>query len=281
MKHIVIVALAISLSAAVMAGEPATPAALSVEQIVAKNIEARGGVDAWHKIRTMVWVGHVETANAPAARIPFMLEQKFPNKTRFEIRGQNQMSLRMFDGVNGWKLRPAANGTPQLEPFTSSELSFAHDGQGIEGPLIDYAAKGIAVTLGGIDELEGQPAYRLDLRLPSGASHHLWLDAQTFLERRYDRPAVNAGGRPATVSVVYADYRSWEGVQIPLRIETGSDSTKTPDRMVIDRLALNPPLGDALFAKPQVAAQATRGVSVDTRSAVHAQAAAGQAMPGR
>jgi len=275
-KRIAILAVAAALSGAAIADAPALPAPLSVEQIVAKNIEARGGLDAWHKIQTVVWVGHIESANAPTSRVPFMLEQERPNKTRFEIKTQNQMALRVYDGVEGWKLRPVANGPPLVEPFTRAELSFANEGQGIEGPLIDHAAKGIAVALEGIDALEGRPAYRLGLRLPSGASHRLWIDAKTFLDLRYDRPAQNAQGRPGAVSVIYRDYHAWQGVQVPLTLETGTDMSKVPDRMVIDRLALNPPLDGSIFTKPQIAGhRSTRGVTVDTRSQPQAQMAAG------
>jgi len=253
------------LSMAAVADEIGAANELSAAQIVEKNVAARGGLEAWRKIQTMVWVGHIESANAPAPNLPFVLELKRPDKMRFEIKAQNQVGVRIYDGTHGWKLRPARNGQPELQPYTAEELSFAQNGHGIDGPLIDYQAKGIAVTLDGVDEIEGHKAYRLSVKLPSGNSHHVWVDAQTFLDIKYDRESRNALGMQGSVSVFYRDYRAIEGLQVPFLVESGAATTKLTDKMVIDRILLNPPLEDQIFAKPRVAG-ARNGVSIDTGS---------------
>lgn len=253
------------LSMAALADEIGAANELSAAQIVEKNVAARGGLEAWRKIQTMVWVGHVESANAPAPNLPFVLELKRPDKMRFEIKAQNQVGVRIYDGTHGWKLRPARNGQPELQPYTAEELSFAQNGHGIDGPLIDYQAKGIAVTLDGVDEIEGHKAYRLSVKLPSGNSHHVWVDAQSFLDIKYDRESRNALGMKGSVSVFYRDYRTIEGLQVPLLIESGAATTKLTDKMVIDRILLNPPLEDQIFAKPRVA-RARNGVSINAGS---------------
>lgn len=240
------------ISIVAFADELVSAPALNAAQIVEKNIAARGGSEAWQKIQTMIWIGHVESANTPAPSLPFVLEQKRPNKTRFEIKAQNQMAVRVYDGTHGWKVRTASNGKPELEPYSTAELSFARDWQSIDGPLMDYQAKGIAVTLDGLDEVEGHKAYRLNVKLPSGASHHVWIDAQSFLEIKYDRESRNAFGMSGMVSVLYRNYQSIEGLQIPLLIESGADTAKVTDKMVIDKILLNPPLEDRMFTKPSM-----------------------------
>lgn len=241
------------LASAAVAGARPTEPVLTAADIVDKNVAARGGIDAWRKIETMVWVGHIESGNASAQRVPFMLGLKQPNKTRFEITMLNQKTVRAYDGGNGWKLRPARDGKPDIQPFTVEELKFARDGQGIEGPLIDYRTKGVAVALEGVDSVEGHAAYRLSVKLPSGASRHVWIDAQTFLDIKSDREAHNAFGQAETVSTYYRDYKTIDGLQIPMTMETGSDvAAKGRDKMVIDKVDLNPPLDDRMFAKPHV-----------------------------
>ncbi|PFH08596.1 hypothetical protein BCF11_0961 [Collimonas sp. PA-H2] len=223
---------------------------LSAAQIVEKNEAARGGVDAWRKIQTMVWVGHVESANVAVSTLPFVLELKRPNKTRFEITALNQVAVRVYDGTNGWKLRPTRGGKPDLQAYTPDEQKFAHEEQVIDGPLIDYQAKGIAVSLDGLDEVEGNKAYRLRVKLPSGASHHVWIDARTFLDIKYDRETRSVIGQTATISVFYRNYQNVEGLQIPATIETGLGTGQPKNRLVIEKIALNPPLEDWRFAKP-------------------------------
>src|SRR5437868_2903723 len=82
----------------------ARAAKLSATDIVAKNAAARGGRDAWRKIETMVWIGHIESSHTPVPNMPFTLEQKRPNKTRLQINALTDKSTRVFNGVQGWKL---------------------------------------------------------------------------------------------------------------------------------------------------------------------------------
>lgn len=251
MQRIAIGKLAGCASMLVLLMTPAAASELTAAQIIEKNAAARGGLDAWRKIQTMVWVGHIESTNAPAPSLPFVLELKRPNKTRFEISAQMQTSVRMFDGIQGWKLRPAPNGKPELQPYTPDDLNFARDGQGIDGPLMDYAAKGNVVTLDGIDEIEGHKAYRLNVKLPSGHRHQVWIDAQNFLDIKYDRESHSVSGQSGMVQVFYRNYKTVEGLQIPLTIESRAMS-RTSDKMVIDRVVLNQPLDDHRFTRPNV-----------------------------
>lgn len=255
MRRIAMWALAGCLSSVALADEPAVTSELTAAQVVEKNVAARGGLEAWRKIQAMVLVGHIESSNGAAPSLPFVLEQKRPNKTRFEIKAQNKAAVRLYDGTHGWKLRPGRTGKPDLTPYTAEELSFARDGQVIDGPLMDYEAKGVAVALDGMDEVEGNKAYRLSVRLPSGAIHHVWIDARTFLDIKYDRESRNAFGQPGRVSVFYRNYKTIEGLQIPLMIESGAGTATATDKMVIDKVSLNPPLEDRRFAKPSVPGQ--------------------------
>lgn len=228
---------------------PAAPD-LTVEQIVEKNEAARGGAEAWRKVQTMLWVGHMESPGGPAAQVPFVLQQKRPNKTRFELNAMGQRTLRVFDGKRGWKVRPAQDGRPDVQPFTPQELRFAQDAAVIDSPLMDREARHVAVELGGADQVDGRKAYRLIVRTASGQRHDVWVDAQTFLDIKYDRTSYNAAGVPATVQVYFRDYRTVNGLQIPATIETGAGPGHGSEKLVIEKIAVNPPLDDRLFGRP-------------------------------
>lgn len=230
---------------------PKAPAAkrLSAEQIVEKSVAARGGLEAWRKIQTMAWFGHIESAHAPVPVVQFVFEQERPNKSHFEINAMGDRTMRVFDGKQGWKLRPA-HGRPEVNPYTLEEIRFEQSGPGIDGVLVDYAAKGTSVEVAGIDEVEKQRAYHLIVRTASGETQNLWVDAKTFLEVRYDRSVLGKEGAPRTISVVYRDYRTVEDVKIPFIVETGVGTGTSPDRMVIERVALNPRLEARAFLQP-------------------------------
>jgi len=212
-------------------------------EIVAKNVAARGGLEAWRKVQTMVWIGHIESAHTPLPKLPFTLEQKRPNRTRLEINAAGEKSMRVFDGARGWKLR-WAHGQPDVQPYTPQELRFAQTAHGIGGPLIDAAARGNSVALEGVDEIAGRKAYHLSVRLANGSNEEVWVDAESYLEIRYDRMAEGPAGASRRVSVNYADYRPVGGLQVPFVIETAGT---TPDKMLIESVRLNTPLDDSTF----------------------------------
>jgi hypothetical protein len=252
MRWIAMVTLAAcGVAGAVGADKAPKPTALTAVQIVERNVAARGGLEAWHKVDTMVWAGHVETPGGAMAQVPFVLQQKRPNKTRFELNAMGQRTLRVFDGKRGWRVRPGQDGRPDVQPFSAEELRFAQGEVVIDSPLFGYESKRVAVDLDGIDEVEGRKAYRLIVRTSSGQPHNVWIDAQTFLDLKYDRTSVDKAGVPRTVSVFYRDYKTVDGLQIPGMIETGAPGRAT-EKMVIEKIALNPPLDDRLFGRPGV-----------------------------
>jgi hypothetical protein len=242
-------AMALAAGASWAASSSATE--LSAAQIVEKNVAARGGLEAWRKVNTMVWAGHLERANAQAPNMSFILEMKRPNKTRFEINALHKTTTRIFDGAQGWKSQPGGNSRG-LTAYTPEELKFARDAQTIDGPLIDYQAKGSTVTLQGVEPLEGHQAYHLIVRFDSGERQDVWVDSQSFLDLRVDRmaPSHTPAEAAATVPVYLRNYKTIEGLQVPTTLEIGVGRSSTPDKMEIERIAVNPPLPDNLFANP-------------------------------
>jgi Outer membrane lipoprotein-sorting protein len=131
--------------------------------------------------------------------------------------------------------------------------------------LIDHQAKGIAVELAGVEKVGGSKAYRLHLTGKSGDRHDVWIDAKTFLDLKYDRTSYRANGEPGIVSVVYRNYKTVEGLQIPSILEIGGSTEQPSARMVIEKIALNPPLDDKLFARPNEARR-KRMTVIDTQA---------------
>jgi hypothetical protein len=244
-----VLGLASGVALAATAPRPARAASLSAEEIVARNVAARGGLEAWRKIETMVWSGHLESAHTPAPSLPFQLEQKRPNKTRFEIHVQNQRSLRMFDGARGFKSKAGPGGRMDIVPYTPDEERYARNESVIDGALIDYDAKRSAVSLAGVEESGGRKSYHLTVRMVSGERQDVWVDAKTFLEDKITRMTYGAGG-PRMVPTFYRDYQTFEGLSIPTTIQIGDNSMGMPDVIHIERVTLNAPLSDRRFAPP-------------------------------
>jgi outer membrane lipoprotein-sorting protein len=258
-------AVAACLTGAALAQQPPPPGAPTASQILEKNAVARGGTEAWRKIDSMAWTGHVESRDARGHQLSFLLEQKRPQRARFEIVAEGQKSIRVYDGANGWKMRMTPGGKPELQPYSEVELEYARGAPVIEGPLMDYAAKGVPFALVGLDTVEGRQAYVLDAKPASGARQRIWVDAESFLEVRHDREYRNRSGQTSIATVYFRDYRAFEGLLLPVTIETGVVDGQAANKLVIERVALNPPVDNGIFTKPQAAGRHLGAVVVDTR----------------
>lgn len=243
-------------------------ASVEVAEIVRRNAAARGGVEAWKRLQTMAWTGHIETGARAGPKLQFLLEQKRPGKTRFELLTDGQRSIRIYDGRGGWKLRPnPANGRPELAPYSEDEVLFARTAPVIDGPLMDAVARAAVVTLAGQGEVEGRRAYVLKVDLPSGGEQRIWVDAETFLELRHDRQLRAGRGRAGAVTVLFREYRAFEGLKLATEIETGAGMGGAANKLVIERVALNPDIDDHAFARPDIPTSRRNSVIVDTRGA--------------
>jgi outer membrane lipoprotein-sorting protein len=231
------------------------PASLSVQQIVERNIAARGGLAAWRDAKTLTATGELDAGGKPNRTLPFVLKQKRPRKSRLEITFKDQVSLQVYNGTHGWKVRPFLNRV-EVENYTPAELKSAALEQDLDGPLVDYAAKGTQVALAGTDTVEGHPAYKLTLTLRGGEKRHLWIDAGNFLDLKMEGEPRKLDGRLHNVAVLFRDYKTEQGLTTPRLQETIVDGVKQTYKMTITRVTVNDPMDDALFQRPQVSASA-------------------------
>jgi hypothetical protein len=246
------------LTAATAAVAAQAPATLSVEQIVDRNVAARGGLAAWRAVTTLTIAGELDAGGKPNHALPFVLKEKRPRKSRFEIVFKDQTSVQVYDGAQGWKVRPFLNRS-EVESYTPAEAKSAAAEQDLDGPLVDFAAKGTHIALAGTESVDGHPAYKLQLTLKNGDKRSLWVDAGSFLELKMEGEPRKLDAKMHKVAVYFRDYKTEHGITTPRLQETAVEGAKQPYKMTITRVAVNEPMDDSLFQKPQLAAAATPG----------------------
>jgi hypothetical protein len=242
-------------AAATSYGASTAPAALSADQIVERNVAARGGLAAWRGAKTLTIAGEMDAGGKPNQALPFVLKEKRPRKSRLEIVFKDQTSVQVYDGTQGWKVRPFLNRN-EVETYTPAEKRSAEAEQDLDGPLVDYAAKGTQIAIAGVEPVEGHPAYKLKLTLRNGDKRMLWVDAASFLELKIDGEPRKLDAKMHKVAVYFRDYKTEQGLTTPRLQETAIEGVKQTYKMTITRVAVNEPLDDALFQKPQLAALA-------------------------
>ncbi|HET8725562.1 MAG TPA: hypothetical protein VFM53_15290 [Anaeromyxobacteraceae bacterium] len=261
-----------------------TPAERAAVPILQKNAEARGGLAAWRKVRTLTMEGTLDagTPRDPAkqaaaylqawrqtkaearrraiegagggekpVQLPFVMELERPRKSRVELTFRGERAVQVYDGSSGWKLRPFL-GRREVEPFTAEEARVAAQQADLDGPLIDADRKGSRVELLGTEPVEGRDAYKLHVTLPSGDVRNVWVDAQTFLEVRIDGSR-RMDGKPRPVFTYFRDYRAVDGLVIPHELETAVEGVRGSEKIRIEHVAVNPPLDESRFGRPDAA----------------------------
>ncbi|MDB6162019.1 MAG: putative signal peptide protein [Gammaproteobacteria bacterium] len=271
---------------AAAAAEPAKAAlpSLTAREIVDRNLTARGGAAAWAAVHTMrisgmvdagqerkdggnvvtslqqakaherslaaqIFAGKAPVQTSKLIRLPYKLEVARPNRMRLEVSFGGQQAVQVFDGANGWKLRPFL-GRHEVESFTPEELTLASDEQELDGPLVNFAAKGTEVVLEGTDTVEGRKAYRLRLKLKSGHVRHLWIDAQSFLEVKYEGAPRRFDGKMRATYTLYRNYAAENGLMLAHRLETVLEGVRQTHSIDIDKVAFNVDVGQKAFGKP-------------------------------
>src|SRR5436309_1784048 len=229
-------AFAVSLTAA--GGETPSEAKLSAAAIVEKNVAARGGLQAWRAVQTMSMQGKLgaggnrratvavpipdkkssraglPTRPTEEVQLPFIMELERPGKMRMELKFNGQTAIQVYDGANGWKLRPFLNRR-DVEPFTAEETKIASTQADLDGPLVDYEAKGTKIELVGTEKVENRDTYKVKLTTSAGELLHVWIDTQTFLEAKIEGQPRRLDGTYHPVEIYYRDYRPVNGIQIP------------------------------------------------------------------
>jgi outer membrane lipoprotein-sorting protein len=232
-----------SLTPVDLTASPATP---TITQILAKAYVARGGLVKLHAMQAQRVTGTISFGNDASG--PFFVEMKRPLKMHMELTVQNQTMSRIFDGKDGWANNPFA-GKAALDSMSDEELKNISEEADFDGPLVDYRKKGNQVTLVGKDKVGDKDAWRVKLATKTGDIRYYLIDATTYLALKWEGQR-HADGKELPIQSYFSDYREVSGLKFPFRIDSGSSSEDLTQKIIVDKIEVNPQLPDSNFAKP-------------------------------
>ena len=211
--------------------------AQTVDQIVARNIAARGGARRLAALHSQSMTGTLGFAPNPGE--PFHVEMKRPGKIHQEISVNRDQFTQVSDGAAGWTLRA---GKPP-EPMPASQVHDLEGSADIEGPLFRYKEKGNKIELVGKDTVEGRDAYKLVITMKDGTQRTDFIDAKTYLELKWEGAV---GGRK--METYFRDYRKVKGLAYSFLMDTTGPGFE--QKLVFRKIEVNADLPDARFRKP-------------------------------
>jgi hypothetical protein len=225
----------------------AAPAAPTVDQIVSRHVAARGGREALRALRTVRMSGRATAGPGRTAIVRREIAR--PGRIRTEVEFQGTTGVYAWDGRAGWRVSPL-DGSLDVEPLSPEDAASAAEQADIEGPLVDWRAKGHSVELGATETLPGGPAQELKVTLKTGSKVRLWVDAATGQVARLEATR-RFRGREATLQIDYADYSLTGGVSFPRTIDVGARGRPQRLHIVVESVETNPQLDASRFRKPR------------------------------
>jgi outer membrane lipoprotein-sorting protein len=218
-----------------------------VDEIVAANLTARGGVD---RIKAVQSIRETATVTASGGRIAHVVrERKRPGMFRLEFSSQGTTSVFAHDGEIGWQVAPLQGVLePQLAP-PDADAAAGLDQRDLEGPLVDWREKGHAVELVGRESLPTGDADKLEVTMADGAVRHDYVDVATHHVVRADVTRI-VQGRPVQLVSTFSDFREVDGLVFPHAIETRVADRPEVLAIAIETIELDPELDDARFRFP-------------------------------
>jgi outer membrane lipoprotein-sorting protein len=222
-----------------------TARAQTADEIVGKNIQARGGLAKLKAAETVRITGRMSMGPMEA---PFVMEWKRPNRMRMEFTVQGMTGVQAYDGKTGWMVMPFM-GKTDPEPMPPEVLKDAEEQADFDGPLVDYKAKGHAIELAGKEQVEGAEAYKLKVTLKNGEVRYLFIDADSFLEIRGEAKRKMRGSE-MEIEQSIGDYKEVGGLMVPHSIEVAAKGAPHRQKLTFEKVDFNVAIDDARFAMP-------------------------------
>lgn len=239
MRHAVIVLIAVCCSGTFSFSQ-------TVDELIAKNIQAKGGTEKMKAIKTVRMTGKFEGGDGFTASIG--QENQRPNLIRETFKLQGMTSVEAFDGTNGWQIQPFG-GKKDPEMLGEDDLRDLLLDADFDGPLVDYKEKGNTVEYLGHDEVDGDDALRLKVTLKNGDLVYYYLDPDTFIEIRKEvQQFIRGSVRDHVVGL--GSYKPVAGVMFPFSISRGPKNHPDEQTFTVQKLEVNVAIDPADFALP-------------------------------
>jgi len=238
--------LSAGISQAQMTSPPGASPEPTLDEIIAKNINSKGGLEKIKATTTVRMTGKL-TSQDPTGRElsgPMVVMAKRPNMMRRETTRGTERIVNGFDGTSLWM----AVGTMPVQEAPASQAAYARQDAEFDSVFVDYRAKGTAIRLAGKATVDGKDAWHLKVTKKGGPPQDYFLDSETGLEKKVS-VTIDGGGNRATIVTELSDYRSVDGRMVPFMTRQIVDGT-VKATITMERVEFNVPIDDALFRIP-------------------------------
>jgi hypothetical protein len=228
-------------------------AAITADEIVAKNVEARGGAAALASLKSLRRTGRFVL---PGQNLLITLSEvkERPGRIRHEGTYQGLTQIQAWDGEKGWQVQPFG-GRKEAALMSEDDAKPFRLAADLDGPFVDAKAKGHTLEYLGTEDVDGTLAHKLRVRLKRGGDVTVWIDPDTWMVIR-DLRTLAVRGAEQEVETDYGDYEKVGGVFVPMSEESGPPNSPPASRekSIYEKAEANIAVAANAFAFPATAA---------------------------
>lgn len=228
---------------------PLVASAVTADELVAKNLKARGGADKLHGLKSARWTGKLRfNGGGGVVEAGYSEIAKAPGRVRESINVQGFENIYAYDGKSGWKIEPGS-GRRDPERLSADDSKSLVEDSDFASYLVDWKAKGYKLEYLGTDDVDGTDAHKLKVTRPNGDFHYLFLDPDQFLEIRLETHRWVRGTEEVS-ETDFGEYENVNGSVWPFLISSGSKG-QPKNSTLIEKLELDVPVDEAIFRFPE------------------------------
>jgi len=235
--------------------------AQTADEVINRNMEARGGLEKLQALKSIVMTGKMLDVPftedlqpaGPGTEMPVTIQFNRPHSIRIETTLKGQKGVQAYNGEKAWGVRP---GSTDPEVFSEDDggMSAATEMllkelSDLDSPVLNYQEKWKKVELAGKENVGGTEAYKLKLTPKEGYVRYVYVDSKNYLTTKTTRQNPDF-----LIETYYTDYKPVQGVMIPHSIESKIDQ-QTFNRLTLDKVEGGAALNDSLFKMPSKAQQ--------------------------
>ena len=225
----------------------ASSQAMTADELVAKNVAARGGMPAIESIKSLRLEGKMRFAGF-GVDIEASQTFKRPDDYRFEGTLQGLTMVQSYDGKHAWRIFPF-QGRKDPERMSADDAKELAETADFDGGWIDAAAKGNQLAYLGTEDVDGTMAHKLKVTLKDGDVEYVWFDPDAFLVIRTLSQRTVRGVEQRDESD-YSDYEKVNGTWISFATSTGAPGSTQKNTFTVEKAEPNVALEDSWFAFP-------------------------------
>ena len=229
---------------------PAPPVTETVDQVIAKYVQALGGQPALQNAKTRVATGTVTNRDLTTANVT--MTERNTGEARIELATQPNPTIRATNGTVSWQIGGGGPGSGvNARDITGFQVQQGFRLADFSLPLHfkeryqDLSVKSV------YDTVDGKQAVVLTGSPYPNVAEELAFDRESGLLLRRTITSGSAGGFGIMAlgeQIVYSDYRDVSGVKVPFALRHSTWNAVTTEKFT--DVKINAPVADTIFGKP-------------------------------